>query len=252
MRTGFALGLLTLACVSPARADPPDLDRPGAGFATSVLPAGTLALEQGLPTYTRERSDGLLDRQYSADSLIRIGLGGPVEFQLGGSAFNRVEERGAGVRRHAVGHGDSSAAVKFAPAASGEFSWAALGQVTFANGDADFSNGARQYTLGVTGQWNTSDSYFTTLYANVDRLRGRNTWTLAPTFDFKLTPNFMMYAETDAIHDADDGNALQLGGGAAYTLGNHVQFDAYALHRIAGHGASFIAGLGISVFFGKR
>jgi hypothetical protein len=34
-----------------AHADPPDFDRPGAGFATSVLPVGGVALEQGLPSW---------------------------------------------------------------------------------------------------------------------------------------------------------------------------------------------------------
>lgn len=239
---------------APAFADPPDFDRPGAGFATTVLPAGTLALEQGLPTYERQRQDGFLDRTYTADSLIRIGLGGPIEFQLGGSAWNRLEERGQGSRRHAVGHGDSSVALKWAPAGSGDagaFSWAALGEVTFANGDEDFGNGARQVSLGTTMQWKPDDTHQNTLYANLDRLKGRNTWTLAPTFGRKVGENLVAYIETDAIHDAEDGNELQAGGGVAYDVGDRVQLDAYALHRIGGHGPSMVAGVGISMFFGR-
>jgi hypothetical protein len=239
---------------APAFADPPDFDRPGAGFATTVLPAGTLALEQGLPTYERQRQDGFLDRTYTADSLIRIGLGGPIEFQLGGSAWNRLDERGQGSRRHAVGHGDTSVALKWAPAGSGDagaFSWAALGEVTFANGDEDFGNGARQVSLGTTMQWKPDDTYQNTLYANLDRLKGRNTWTLAPTFGRKFGKNLLAYIETDAIHDAEDGNELQAGGGVAYEVGDHVQLDAYALHRIGRHGPSVVAGVGISMFFGR-
>lgn len=244
-----------LAVAMPAFADPPSFDRPGAGFATSVLPAGTLALEQGLPTYERQREDGYVDRTYTADSLIRIGLGGPVEFQVGGSAWNRLEERGMGSRRHAVGHGDTSVGVKFAPGGtddSGSFSWAALGQVSFANGNEDFGNGARQYSLGATAQWKPDDDHQNTLYANVDRLKGRNSWTLAPTFGRKLGENWLAYLEADAIHDAEDGNALQAGGGVAYTIGDHLQLDAYALHRIGSRGPSVVAGLGVSVFFGGR
>jgi hypothetical protein len=249
--------VLTLLCLSPAPAfaDPPDFDRPGAGFATSVLPVGTLALEQGLPTYERQRQDGVLDKTYTADSLIRIGLGGPAELQIGGSAWNRLEERGGGSRRHATGHGDTSVGLKIAPGGSGDtgtFSWAALGQVTFANGDQDFSNDAKQYTVGATGQWRPNDTWQGTLFANVDRLKGRDTWTLAPTFGRKLGENWMAYAETDAIHDADDGNELQAGGGIAYDIGDHAQLDAYALHRIGTHGPSVVAGVGVSVFFGKK
>lgn len=250
-----ALAFLASALVSAsAFADPPDFDRPGAGFATTVLPAGTLALEQGLPTYERQRQDGFLDRTYTADSLVRIGLGGPVEFQLGGSAWNRLEERGQGSRRHAVGHGDTSVALKWAPAGSGDagaFSWAALGEVTFANGDEDFGNGARQVSLGTTMQWKPDDTHQNTLYANLDRLKGRNTWTLAPTFGRKFGKNLLAYIETDAIHDAKDGNELQAGGGVAYEVGDHVQLDAYALHRIGRHGPSVVAGVGISMFFGR-
>ena len=73
---------------------------PGAGFATNVLPAGGFALEQGLPTFTHERQSGLTDNQYTADSLVRIGLGGPAELQLGGSLWNRLNERGNGLVAH--------------------------------------------------------------------------------------------------------------------------------------------------------
>ena len=252
-RTVLAASLLLCAC--PAFADPPDFDRPGAGFATTVLPAGTLALEQGLPTYERQRQDRHLDRTYTADSLIRIGLGGPLEWQLAGSAWNRLEERGAGSRRHAVGHGDTSVGMKWSSAGSGDagsFSWAARGQVTFANGDEDFGNGAREVTLGSTMQWKPDDSHQTTLYANLDRLKGRNTWTLAPTFGGQFGKSLVAYVETDAIHDAEDGNELQAGGGVAYDIGDRIQLDAYALHRIGRHGPSVLAGLGVSMFFGSR
>jgi hypothetical protein len=244
-----------LFAAAPAFADPPDFDRPGAGFATTVLPVGTLALEQGLPTYERQRQDGYLDRTYTADSLIRIGTGGPLELQLAGSAWNRLDEHGMGSRRHATGHGDTSLGMKWASAGSGDtgdFSWAALGKVTFANGDDDFGNGAREVSLGSTMQWKPDEVHQNTLYANLDRLKGRNTWTLAPTFGRKFGANLLAYVETDAIHDAEDGNELQAGGGLAYDIGDHVQLDAYALHRIGRHGPSMLAGLGVSVFFGSK
>jgi hypothetical protein len=247
-QTLIALALLTTA--TAALADPPDFDRPGAGFATNVLPAGGFALEQGLPTFTRERQSGLTDDQYTADSLIRIGLGGPAELQLGGSLWNRLNERGNGLRGHVTGHGDSSAGLKLSPSSDGAFSWAALGQVTFANGNDAFSNGAKEYSLGATGQWTASESYATTLYANVDRLQGRNTWTLAPTFDFKFANHWMAYLETDLIHDADEGNEGLAGGGLALIIGEHVQADASVLHRVGARGPVWQAGLGLSVYFG--
>lgn len=252
-RALLALALTLVA--GPAFADPPDFDRGGIGFATTVLPGGTVALEQGLPSYERQRQDGYLDRTYTADTLLRIGLGGPLELQVAGSAWNRLEERGMGSRRHATGHGDTSVGAKWAPAGSGDagdVSWAALGTVTFDNGDADFGEGARQVSLGTTLQWQPDERYQHTLYANVDHLKGRNTWTLAPTFGRRFGEDLTGYLEASAIHDVDDGNTVQAGGGLAYTIGDHAQLDAYALHRIGRHGPSVVAGLGFSIYFGRR
>lgn len=246
--------LLLLVASQGVLADPPDFDRPGAGFATTTVPVGTLAWEQGLPTYQRERPGGVLQGTYTADSLFRIGLGGPLELQFGGSAWNRFEESDVGLHRHHLGHGDSSVGMKFAPGGSGDagaFSWAALAKVTFANGDHDLSNDARQYTLGTTMQWKPDDIHQNTLYVNLDRLGRHNTWTVAPTFGRRFGDHWTAYVEADLIHDADNGNEVQAGGGVAYDIGNHAQLDAYALHRIGSHGPSLIAGLGVSVFFGR-
>lgn len=252
LRPRLFLPLLCMPAV--ALADPPDFDRPGAGFATTVVPAWTLAWEQGLPTYQRERPGGVLQGTYTADSLFRIGLGGPLELQAGGSAFNRFEQEDRGRRQHHLGHGDSSVGLKFAPGGSapaGNFSWAALAKITYANGDRDLSNDARQYSLGATMQWKPDDIHQNTLYVNLDRLGRQNTWTIAPTFGRQFGDHLSAYLEADLIHDGNAGNEMQAGGGIAYDIGDHVQLDAYALHRIGSHGPSLVAGLGVSVFFGR-
>lgn len=240
---GFAVGLLPLA----AMADPPDFDRPGAGFATSVLPAGSVALEQGVPDWSREPDDsGALQGKYTADSLFRVGLGGPLELQLGGSLWNRLY--GDGERRS--GHGDSSVAMKLAPSTTGNFSYAVLGQVTFDNGTRDIGNGARQYTLGTTLGWKLLGDRQVTLFANLDRLQGSNTWTLAPVYTVPLSESLQGYLEADLIHDGQEGNEGLAGGGLALKLGDRAQADAFVLHRVGPRGALWEAGLGISVYFG--
>lgn len=241
---GFALGLLPLA----AMADPPDFDRPGAGFATSVLPAGGVALEQGAPDWSREPDDsGALQGKYTADSLFRVGLGGPLELQLGGSLWNRLY--GDGERR--TGHGDSSVAMKLAPSTTGSFSYAVLGQVTFDNGTRDIGNGARQYTLGTTLGWKLQGDRQITLFANLDRLQGSNTWTLAPVYTVPISETLQGYLEADLIHDGREGNEGLAGGGLALKLGDRAQADTFVLHRVGPRGAQWEAGLGISVYFGR-
>jgi Putative MetA-pathway of phenol degradation len=234
----------------PVRADAPDFDRPGAGFATSVLPQWTFALEQGLPTYQRQNDVGLVSSQYTADTLWRMGLGGITELQVGGSLWNQLYTHGIGPRTQTEGRGDSSLALKVAPLSEGEWTWAMLGQVTFADGDRAFTNGARKYSFGVTGQWKVGDTAATTLYLNVDRLRGKNTWTLAPNFNFQLSKNLVGYVETDLIRDPIEGDEVMGGGGFALMLGERTQLDAHVLHRLGTHGPDIITGLGISVFFG--
>jgi hypothetical protein len=242
--------LLLLAMLAPtlALADPPDFDRPGAGFATSVLPTGGIALEQGVPTWSREPADGGGSRSlYTADSLVRIGLGGPAELQLGGSFWNRLRQPGD----RETGHGDSSVGMKLAPNATGNFSWAVLGQLTLANGHGDIGNGARQYTLGSTLGWKFADEHQLSVYLNLDRLRGGNTWTAAPVYTVPVTEHLSAYVETDLIHDGDDGNQAMAGGGLALIIGDHVQADTFVLHRVGPRGTEWRASLGLSVYFGK-
>jgi hypothetical protein len=238
------LGLMPVVTL----ADPPDFDRPGAGFATSVLPAGGVALEQGAPDWTREPADGGgYSSTYAADSLLRIGLGGPLELQLGGSMWNRLY--GAG--EHRTGHGDSSVGIKIAPPTQGDFTYAVLGQVTLDNGSHDIGNGARQYTLGTTLGWKLEGDRQLTVYANLDRLQGSNTWTVAPVYTVPLTTNLQGYLEADLIHDGRDGNQGLAGGGLALKLGDRAQADTFVLHRVGPRGAQWETGLGISVYFGR-
>jgi hypothetical protein len=244
MRKRFLPCLAVALLPAFAHADPPDFDRPGAGFATSVLPAGTMALEQGLPSW--QRDDG--QATYTTDSLVRIGLGGPAELQLGGSLYSHLY--GAG--EHRTGRDDSSVGLKLAPTDDGGvFSYAVLGQLTFADGKRDIGNGARQYTLGSTLGWKLDGDRQVSVLVNLDRLRGANTWTVAPVYTVPITDHLSAYVETDLIHDGEDGNQALAGGGLALTVGDHVQADTYVLHRVGPRGTEWQAGLGLSVYFGK-
>lgn len=113
----------------------PGYDRPGLGFTPAVLDAGDVTLEQGLPDVSQDRADGLTSHQYSTDTLLRLGAGGPFELQLASSPWNRLTTSGTS-RDTVHGRGSSSFGVKFAlPDQAGPFSWGLLGSMTFTDGN---------------------------------------------------------------------------------------------------------------------
>ncbi|MCF5930793.1 transporter, partial [Xanthomonas perforans] len=113
-RTASALVMLAL-CVASGHAaaqadDAPAFDRPGIPFAAEALQPGAFAWEQGLPDASTDRSDGQRTTQYTADTLLRLGLFQNVELQLGSDSYNW--QHGGGVRVR--GGGDSSVGLKVA------------------------------------------------------------------------------------------------------------------------------------------
>lgn len=70
----------------------PGYDRPGLGFTPTVLQAGDFTLEQGIPDGSR--TDGV--SLYTADTLLRLGVGHALEVQLG-SGWNWLDKSGASI-----------------------------------------------------------------------------------------------------------------------------------------------------------
>lgn len=101
-RRGPTVAALALFATAPAvnahAGDNPGYDRPGLGFAAAALPAGAVTLEQGLPDWSRTDGASL----FTADTLLRVGMGGPFELQLG-TSYNRLSATG----QHASGRGDA-------------------------------------------------------------------------------------------------------------------------------------------------
>lgn len=101
-RTPSALAMLAL-CVASGHAaaqsdDAPAFDRPGIPFAAEALQPGAFAWEQGLPDASTDRSGGQRTTQYTADTLLRLGLFQDVELQLGSDSYNWQHGGGARVR----------------------------------------------------------------------------------------------------------------------------------------------------------
>jgi hypothetical protein len=231
----FALFMLPAV----ALADAPAFDRPGFAFATSTLPPSSWDWEQGLPDLQRDSADGVRSTIYSADTTLRFGVMPTLEVQVSASPWNRLDVRA----------GDSGFAVKWAPAlANKELSLAFLGGVTFDTGAAAFANGRPSYSLGATIGRDLGAGRAITLYTNVNRSGGANTWTLAPAFGFPLTEQLAGYVEAGRIAGGGVSSTLA-GGGLTWLLHDRVQFDVYARHGVTSSSPDLQAGFGICVFW---
>lgn len=243
------LPFLPVLLAPTVHADTPAFDRPGIAFSTTTLPAGSFSVEQGLPDVSRDHSGGTTATSYSADTRVRIGLGSKLEMQLGTALLNRLTLKDQLGTHSTKGIGDSSIALKAAlPSSASSFSWAALGAIEFATGDDAFTSGATQYSLGLTGSWALGLSQTVSLYANIDRLDGNDTFTLSPSLGFGLSDTVSAYVEAglSAAKGSDDYLA---GGGLTWMVTPRLQLDGFVDHGLTSSSTDLLAGFGISIFF---
>lgn len=218
----------------------PGYDRPGLGFTPAVLQAGDATLEQGAPDWSHADAAST----YTADSLLRLGLGHALELQLG-SGWDWLDAPGFA----ANGRSDTTLALKFAPQARGDFSWGLLGSVEFTDGAHAFRSERRQYLLGASFNWQHDNGRSTGVYAEV--LHGdADGELLAVNEGWPLTPTLGMYVEAATQHVDGTGYGGLAGMGLSWQATPRVQLDIGARHRVAGHADQWQGGFGVSVYFG--
>lgn len=246
-----ALAMALFAASAHGQTHNPGYDRPGLGFTPAVLGPGDLTVEQGLPDVSLDTADGVTSRQVSADTLVRLGLGGPFELQLAGSAWNRLSTWGTS-RGLVQGRSSSSVGVKFAlPNQSARFSWGLLGSVTFTDGNPALRAAHRQYLLGAQANWQIPGRQSIGVYAEDVREGTTDSTTLALSDTMALTPTWSIYVETASVHAAGRGHGLLGGGGLAWMATPRVQLDAGVDHRLQGDADRWLANLGVSIYFGR-
>jgi hypothetical protein len=236
-----------LGLVATAYADNPGYDRPGIGFTPAVLAAGQVTWEQGLPDWSLERADGIASRQASVDSLLRVGLGGPLELQLASTPYARLR---SGSQR-VDGHGDSSLGLKFAPSARGPLSWGLLACVEFNDGSPALRADRRQYLLGaqLNLQLDTRDALG--LYVEDVHAGRTNRPTIALGEGFALRPDLNVYTEAAWLREPGRGSGSLAGAGIAWQATPRVQWDVGLDRHLAGAAPRWLANLGVSVYFGR-
>ncbi|KUF20622.1 transporter [Xanthomonas phaseoli] len=246
-RTAFAAVMLAL-CVASGHAsaqsgDAPAFDRPGIPFAAEALQPGAFAWEQSLPDASTDRSDGQRTTQYTADTLLRLGLFQNVELQLGSDSYNWQHGAGARVR----GGGDSSVGLKVAlPSRSERFHWAALGTYSIPTGSPAFSDGYSR-ELGVTASWDLAQQRDIALYVNYARDDDGHTWTFAPNYTFFSGDHFSSYVEAGV--DTGSAHSRVAGAGGAWQLPHAMQLDVSVLRGLTSESPDWQGGIGLSIAF---
>ncbi len=241
-----------LAVAAPAHADNPGYDRPGYGFTPVVLGAGDFTLEQGFPDWSRDHQSGVSSSQYTTDTLLRLGIGGPFELQLGGSAYDYLHETGPGFNDSSHGHGDTNLAVKFAlPTSSKIFSWGLLASVEFTDGSKAFRNEQNQYLVGAQFNLQADEQNSLGAYFEDVRAGGRDSTTMAFSDNYSVSKTLTVYAETAFLHAPDQGSGAVAGAGMAWLVTPRVQLDAGFDHRLSGSASEWQTNLGVSIYFGR-
>lgn len=241
-----------LCAITPALANNPGYDRPGYGFTPVVLGAGDITWEQGLPDWGQTKQNGMTNSQYSADSLLRIGVGGPLEIQLGSSPWNALRQAGHDGVTRSHGHGDSSIGLKLAlPAASSSFSWGLLSSVEFTDGAEAFRADRRQFLIGAQFNWQANEHNQLGLYLQDIRSGGQDSTTLAINDNYSFSQTLALYVEVVELHASQQQNGTLAGSGLTWMINPRVQLDVGFDHRLAGVASSWQTNIGVSVYLGR-
>ena len=228
----------------------PAFDRPGIAFSTSTLPAGTFALEQGIPDMQTSSRDEDSATIYSADVRFRAAITDSVEVQAATSLFNTWRSHESGRTETADGHGDLSLALKVAlPASRESLSWATLVAVTVANGANRFTNGDTAYDAGIALGDQLSDDVVAEMYVHANRLDGSTSVDVSPNLNVTLTQSLGAFVEAGATFPEHGPNRAVAGGGFTLFVTPAVQLDLSADFGLTSDSPRVLAGFGVSVFF---
>ncbi|MGY8565415.1 transporter [Paracidovorax citrulli] len=251
------VGLLLVASALPAWAqqdesETPAFDRPGLGFAASVLPGGGVALELGLPDYQRDRDDaGTRSTEYGTDVRLRVGLGAQLELQAFGSPWNHLREAPRDAPATTTrGAGDSGLALKYAlPLHSERHALALLASSSFGTGSRDFSEGGTQYELGASYEYTFNQRWSGALYVNGTRGAGEDAFTWSPSLSLAASDTVSAYIEAGFTHTRGEPATSVAGAGLTWMPAERIQLDASFDLGLDRDSPDLQAGLGISFYF---
>lgn len=232
-------------------------DRPGIPYGTSIVPAGHLQLETGLPTFENDPLPGGHSLLLSEPTYLRYGVSNDFEVQLAASPWNRLTTAQEG-RRHSVsGVGDLQLGGKFALTSGGGAvpALTLIGYVTAPTGNRNFSDGRPAYNLNAVASWSLAGGTSLTTMASFTRApaggdRHANSGILAVSLSHSFSSRLSGSAETGWFPAyTNTASAALAGASMTYLLTRHVQVDGFFDVGLNHASPASVFGTGIAILF---
>ena len=251
-RTSAISFLLSTLLVGPLAAQQPDLvtDRPDQTESSAIVPRGFVLVEAGLAHEESVEGSG----ESFADTLVRIGIGGPLELRVGLSGYQALDLAGGGTPN---GLGDSSLGLKLgllegqgarpqiALLISSTLPTGADG-LTSDRADPSFrflfaNDLSSRLSLGTNAgiAWGTESD-------DTGKLNTESRFEWTASLGLSVTDQLGLFAELyGEVGLGADGSDTLFDGGVTYLVRPNVQFDVSAGVNLA-ESSEWFVGAGIS------
>lgn len=250
----LALSLGALACNSARpRSDAPiSTDRPGFLFAPTVVPAGRVQLEAGLPAWSSTEDSGNELEVASLPVALRYGLTDQLELRATLPVWTEADAQSGGISQEDDGWADSEIGAKLAlpPLAGAPF--AALASLRLPTGDDGFTTdelGGAAYLLHGR---NVGDFWLQTLagatHTPVAGAPDATAGALAALLSHALADRWSAYVELTALPGLSHAKGQGYAGAALiWNPSGRMQLDLSADFGLDDDSADAIVALGFSI-----
>jgi hypothetical protein len=252
-----ALALCAVVCACSAQAPrsdaPISTDRPGFLFAPTVVPAGRVQLEAGLPTWSSTRNSGSEFEVASLPVALRFGLTDRLELRATLPVWTETDAESGGSSPSDAGWGDSEVGAKLAlpPLAGGPL--AALAALRVPTGDTGFTTdevGGSAFLLHGrdVGRGFWLQSMLGLTHTPVGGAADATSGALAALLAHPIAGRWSAFVEVTALpglaHAPGQG---YVGAALVWTPSERMQIDLSADFGVDDDASDVIAALGVSV-----
>jgi hypothetical protein len=248
---GVSVTLFVLSAGPVAAQESIITDRPGLGFGTATVPAGTVQIETGFPAAIAIDA-GTDMRLINTPALVRVGVLRSLEFRVGSTLFNRTHVDVAGGTETTDGFGALEVGAKVAFPLSKRGPFLALIPSVLLPVDRKFSGDRAAYTLNGVASWPLpSGVALTTVAGLAINPSGENDYAtsgaLVGVLGRSLAARVGGYIEAAWYPNPHLQDAAYAGAGVTYLLNNAVQVDAFVNHGLNAIATDWLFGLGAAL-----
>lgn len=232
-------------------------DRPGILYGTTIVPAGHVQLEGGVPTWQRTDTDGVRDTLTTTPTYLRYGVNDSFEWQIADSPYNHETIRSDLDHTSMAGAGDLQLGAKVL-LHSGEAHGATIvlvGYATLPTGAKAFTGGRPGYNLNLVSGWNLTGSTNVSAMLSYSRTpaaddRYADTGIVAVTLAHSFNDRLGDYAEAGYFPCFSNAADTALAGaGVTWLVTHRFQIDGFFDRGLNRASPDWIVGVGASILF---